>query len=277
MMRKLGVHTSIAGGLHMAIERARALGCSTAQIFSHNPRGWLTREIPAEEAARFRRLARRYSVSPVYVHASYLINIASPSEELRRKSAALLGEEIRRAEAIGADYVVLHAGNARDERGARRAASSIIDAVGRSGGRARLLLENTASPLAGLLMILAEAAEAVSGVCLDSCHAFAAGYDVRTDEGMGSLLAALAGHRIGLLHLNDSRGGLGSGLDRHEHIGKGRIGAMGLRRFAEHKALAEIPLILETPRKSEADDVENLGRVRKMLSIPVPKFKTIVS
>jgi deoxyribonuclease-4 len=277
MMRRLGVHTSIAGGLHMALERARALGCSTAQIFSHNPRGWRTREIPAEEAARFRRLAQRYSVWPIYVHASYLINISSPSEELRGKSAALLKEEIRRAEQIGADYVVLHTGAPHDEDGARRAASSIFEAVGRSGGRAGLLLENTASPLTGLLGILAEAEGAVSGVCLDSCHAFAAGYDVRTDGGIDSLLAALAGHRIELLHLNDSRGGLGSGLDRHEHIGEGRIGARGLRKFAGHEALAEIPLILETPKKSDTDDVENLGKVRKMLSISVPKFKTIVS
>ncbi|GAB4387764.1 MAG: deoxyribonuclease IV [Thermodesulfovibrionales bacterium] len=264
-MRKLGVHTSIAGGLHLALQRGAALGCGTVQIFSHNPRSWSVSGIGRREAGLFRAAAGRYRISPVFVHASYLINLASDSEEVRRKSEALLAEEMRRADAIGADFVVLHAGGSPGGLGPERAAESITRALKGMELRAGLVLEQTASSLEGLRQTLRGARPLVAGVCIDSCHAFASGYDVRTREGVDSLLEGLDGAAVRLIHLNDSRGGLGSRLDRHEHIGMGRIGEEGLRSFLLHRALRGIPVILETPKKSEADDAANLERVRRML------------
>lgn len=264
-MRKLGVHTSIAGGLHLAVDRGSRLGCGTIQIFSHNPRSWTVGALGPEEASLFRAAARRHRISPVYVHASYLINMASASEEVRGKSEELLAEEMRRADAIGADYVVLHAGSSPDEYGPLRAVESIFRALGGRGRGAGLLLEQTASSVEALRLTLHGASSLVAGVCVDSCHAFAAGYDIRKREGVDSLLRDLAGFRIRLVHLNDSKGGLGSGLDRHEHIGMGMIGTEGLRGFAAHPGLRDVPVILETPRKSDADDAVNLEKARRML------------
>jgi deoxyribonuclease-4 len=275
-MRRLGVHTSIAGGLHLALRRGHELGCTTVQIFSHNPRGWRTRAITQQEVSLFTGLRRELDISPVYVHASYLINIASPSGELWRKSASMLEEEMRRADQIGADFIVLHTGSAHDAEGAHRAAKGIREALGRKKFKAGLLIENTsgkrgdiASGIIEIAGIMEEADGHVCGVCIDSCHAFAAGYDLRKMRGMNRLAHEaeeyIGRHRIKLIHLNDSRGHAGSGTDRHEHIGLGKIGMDALRRFVNHPTFANIPVVLETPKKSDADDVENLKKVREML------------
>ncbi|MEJ2325143.1 MAG: deoxyribonuclease IV [Nitrospirota bacterium] len=276
-MRRLGVHTSIAGGLHLGLLRAHALGCNTLQIFTHNPRAWATAPLSEREKDHFTALRRELGLDPVFSHASYLINIASTDEGLRRKSQGLLATEMELADELGIDYVVLHVGGARDDEGRRRASSSIRSALkGRTGG-AGLLLENTAgrrgdagSDIQSLAAIMEGSGGLVSGICLDSCHAFAAGYDLRSSRGLRSLSDDIES-RVGLgmlklIHLNDSKGEAGSRRDRHEHIGRGKIGARALERFIRHKPFARTPIILETPKKSESDDAANLAAVRKMLS-----------
>jgi deoxyribonuclease IV len=280
-MRRLGVHTSIAGGLTLSLERAHALGCSTMQIFSHNPRGWAVKPLSEEEISRFRSLRVRFDISPVYIHASYLINIASGDNSLRRKSIELLSIELDRADALGADYVILHTVGASgdDGRSARqRAASALMNVARRKSRKAGILLENTAGKkgekmsgglqeISGLMKDLP--ASLIAGVCIDTCHAFAAGYDIRTRPGIRSLSDELIRYigidRVKLIHLNDSKGELGSHLDRHEHIGCGEIGAGGLRLLVKHRLLGAVPLILETPKKKEGDDPENIAKVRKMI------------
>ncbi|MEW6053951.1 MAG: TIM barrel protein [Nitrospirota bacterium] len=214
-MRRIGVHTSIAGGLHLSLERAHALGCNTLQIFSHNPRGWDVKILSDREASRFRSLRAERDISPVFIHASYLVNLASRDGALRRKSVGMLVTEMERADKIGADYVILH-----------------------------------------------------TGICWDTCHAFAAGYDIR-ETVVADMISSEMEKYIGLdslklIHLNDSKGEAGAGVDRHEHIGLGNIGISALSRFINRRAFRNIPLILETPKKNEADDLINLAKVRKM-------------
>ena len=278
-MRRVGVHSSINGGLHRSLERANALGCNTVQIFSHNPRAWGVKSISQEDAAAFRSLRRNLDISPVFIHTSYLINMASKDVLLRRKSIDLLIIEMDRADVIGADYVVLHTGSAagEDESGARERAMETLNQVSQSGKwKAGLLLENTAAErgdISSRVEDLGEIIEGVkgrliSGICFDTCHAYAAGYNIREERGIQTLSEDIERHigfdKIRLIHLNDSRGDIGSGLDRHEHIGLGRIGKEGLSRFINHTLLRIIPLILETPKKQETDDPANLQKVREM-------------
>jgi deoxyribonuclease-4 len=274
-MRRFGLHTSISGGLHFALERGSALGCDTVQIFSHNPRGWHTKPISDEEAKHFREARKRLGIDPVFVHTSYLLNVASPDPSLRKRSLDMLSEEMRRADTIGADYVVLHTGTAHDGMGMERAAKSIIEALEAAGAAAGLLLENTSgkrgdisSKVEDLARLLELTRGLAAGVCIDSCHAFAAGYDLSADEGIGLLgeeVERLIGAEgVRLLHLNDSKSECGSGTDRHEHIGEGRIGSNGLKAFLSINAFAETPAILETPREDDSDDIENLSRARSL-------------
>jgi len=268
---------SIAGGLHMALERGRAIGCTSVQIFSHNPRGWRTSPISGDDAELFRRMRRDLDMGPIFIHTSYLINIASPKAELRDKSINMLREEMLRAEAIGAEYVVLHTGTAHDSDGRQRASGSICEALAGLGTSSGLLIENTsgkrgdiASRVEDLARIMDGAEGLVSGVCIDSCHAYAAGYDLSNEEGAAGLASDaeryLGSGYVRLLHLNDSKGELGSGTDRHEHLGDGRIGLDGLGFFVKQKVFSDAPVILETPMDSNGDDAMNLSRLRSLLS-----------
>lgn len=254
----------------MSLERARALGCSTVQIFSHNPRGWGITPLDETDVGLFGGLRRKYDISPVYVHASYLINLASGSEETRRKSEAMLREEMRRADAVGAEFLLLHIHDVE------KTAASVRDVL-KEGFKAGLLIESTARSSVPELARLMDGAEGLpAGVCIDTCHAFAAGYDIRTADGLDSLSREIRGllgaGSVKLVHLNDSKGECGSGIDRHEHIGKGMIGAQALGAFINHRMFQRVPLILETPRKKESDDPQNIDTVKKLL----PNFKTIV-
>ena len=294
-MRRLGVHTSIAGGLPKSLERARALGCSTLQIFSHNPRSWALTDIPEEEARMFRRLREKLDLDPVFIHACYLVNLTSADPLVREKSLRMLAEEFRRADLIGADYVLLHAGqpaglpalgqtaSGRTGPGPRSGVpgyeslvKSLKTALGGGGKRFRagLLLENTAfrlqspGPAASSIKALALAAadSGAAGVCLDTCHAFASGYDIRTMADIEEIARQTEGVKIRLIHLNDSKGGIGSGLDRHEHLGRGRIGLEALRRLLRFGPFKDKPLVLETPKKEASDDPVNLETARMLLA-----------
>lgn len=278
-MRRLGVHTSIAGGLHMSLKRAHELGCSTVQIFSHNPRGWALKEISEEDRALFKRFKREFDITPVYIHTSYLINMASSSESLREKSIAFLGEEMNRADATESDFVVLHTGSASndDKKTARlRAIKSLREVFKNGQWNAGLLLENTAGERGDITSEIKEIAEImdkldglISGICIDTCHAFQAGYNIKRAEGINRLSEEIDKYigkdMVKLIHLNDSKAGLGLRRDRHEHIGSGKIGMSGLKRFITHKSFSHVPLILETPKKTDFDDMRNLKKVRRML------------
>jgi deoxyribonuclease-4 len=281
-MRRLGVHTSIAGRISYSLERAHALGCNTMQIFSHNPRGWATQEIPEEEIRSFKSLRQKLDISPVYIHSSYLINMASKDEALRKKSVAMLITEMNRADALEADFVILHTGSASgdDDSISRKRAVAALNEVAQAGQwKAGLLIENTAGERGDISSRIPDLAEIlhgvggslIAGICFDTCHAYSAGYDLKDKRGIRIIAAEIENSmRMGsvrLIHLNDSKREKGSGVDRHEHIGLGKIGLDGLRQFITSSGFQEIPLVLETPKQQESDDARNLRAVRKMLRL----------
>jgi len=280
-MRRLGVHTSIAGGLHLSLERANALGCGTLQIFSHNPRGWAVKTVSEEDVSIFKSLRIKFDISPVYIHTSYLINMASGDRTLRKKSIALLVTEMDRADTTGADYVILHTGSASgdDEKVSRKRAIGTLNEFAQMGRwKAGLLIENTAGKRGDISSTIIDLSEImtgvkwslISGVCIDTCHAFAAGYNIRYNTGIQKISGEIGRYigfdKLKLIHLNDSKGDVGSGIDRHEHIGLGKIGTKGLKQFINCQPLKDVPLILETPKKKESDDPGNLKKVRRMLN-----------
>jgi len=251
------------------------------QIFSHSPRQWAKKPITYEEAERFAIMRKKYDIKPVFIHASYLINLASQSDSVLPKSINLLSYELQNADTLGAEYVVLHTGSAKGNDGKKarkRSVKAILKAVSARQYKASLLLENTAGSkgdITSSIQTLAEIIDQcnghnVAGICLDTCHAFSAGYDLESSEGIEKLIDEIKKHvgldKLKLIHLNDSKKPLGSGVDRHEHIGKGFIGINGFRRILSDKRLSRVPLILETPKKDEDDDSKNLRKVFKILS-----------
>ncbi len=275
---RLGVHVSIAGGLHLAVERARRLGCDSFQMFLSNPRSWRLTPILAGQVEQFRSALGDTCLSPVVVHLPYLPNLASTDPETFRKSVHVLKLHLDRCEALGAHYLVVHMGKGEDHRASRL---RMVEAIKRAWGeRPRgvcLLLENTAGQgreIGYTLEDLFQVFERISleincGLCIDSCHAFAAGYAIHLRKGLDEFISRIE-HLVGLekiriIHLNDSLKPLGSRVDRHAHIGKGEIGANGLRRIVNHPAFCEIPMILETPRKNDQDDLVNLAAVRSLM------------
>jgi deoxyribonuclease-4 len=276
---RLGVHASIAGGVHLSLDRAKELGCNTMQIFSHNPRQWAVENIPADTVAMFRKMRVEFDIAPVYVHTSYLINLAAPDSLILKKSIELLKREFDLADTLDAEYVVVHTGS--DSQGvASNSRLRAVDAIKKINGsrKTRLLLENTAGEKGDITSQIGDLAEIIelaesdliAGITFDTCHAFAAGYDLRSDKDIAALadeIDKLIGlGKVKLIHLNDAKKGLASHVDRHWHIGEGEIGLEGLGKFINHKAFRGIPLILETPKKNEEDDPRNLALVRKMLS-----------
>jgi len=280
MERRIGVHVSIAGGIDKGLERARELGCSTVQLFSHNPRGWGIGSRDPLEITRFRTLKKEFDIQPVFIHTSYLINLASAKHDLLKKSVDMIRAELDIADAIDAEYVVLHTGSASGDLpvAARARAVEALKQVAEQGSwQAGLLLENTAGERGDITSRIAEIAGImekvpsglIAGLCLDTCHAFSAGYDISNERGIEDLVAELAQYvdreHLKLIHLNDSKKPVGSGVDRHEHIGEGTIGRAGLKKFLEHPFFSNIPLILETPKKSDEDDKRNLSKVRVLV------------
>ncbi len=279
-MQRLGVHTSISGGIEQSLTRAEELGCTTVQIFSHNPRRWKCGAIPGDTAERFRDLRSVLDIKPIFIHTSYLINLASQNHTVLKQSERLLRDEFSRADQLGADYLVLHPGSASgdsEQRARRRIRDSLNRILKGITFRAGLLLENTAGERGDVSSRIEELAEiidgvesgGISGICLDTCHAFAAGYDITFREALHCLVDAIDTHigleKVKVIHLNDSLKDLGSRVDRHEHIGRGKIGMDGFRTFFSQKELRSVPLILETPKKVSDDDRKNLEVVRSIL------------
>ena len=277
---RLGVHTSIAGGISKSIERAAALKCNTMQIFSHNPRQWQKSRIPDEELERFKTLRKQHDINPVFIHVSYLVNLASLSKTILRKSIDFLSYELETADTLGVEYVILHTGSAAGESqksARRRAVESILRTVESRQYRSYLVLENTAGErgdITSSIPALAEiidmcSSDRIAGICIDTCHAFSSGYDISVPDGRNKLLAEIDEYigldRLRLIHLNDSKRPLGSGIDRHEHIGAGHIGSNGFKTFLSDRRILNVPMVLETPKKSDDDDKKNLRKVWRMI------------
>ncbi len=273
----VGAHLSIAGGFACAVDAAEALGANALQIFTRSPSVWRARSIEAGEATLFRDRTSALNLRFLAVHAIYLLNLATPDDALYERSVAVLTEELQRAEALGAACVVTHLGAHRGA-GAKKGTVRAGAAVGRAlkaTRRVELLLETSAgsgTALGGRFEELAAIVNVVAdrrvGVCFDTCHAFAAGYDLRTARAVVSTLRrfdrAVGLEHLRLVHLNDSEQGLGSHRDRHEHLGRGAIGP-GLAALIRHPALAAVPFILETPKTLDGHrdaDAVNLRWVR---------------
>ncbi|HEX8455845.1 MAG TPA: deoxyribonuclease IV [Pyrinomonadaceae bacterium] len=277
---RIGFHAPIAGGLQHALLKARALGCNTVQIFSRNPRGWKAKELSVEEVETFRRVRRETEISPVVIHANYLINLAAADESIREKSVASFREEVERGLTLGADYLVVHPGSARgacEVDGIRTCAESLREACdGLDLSAFRVLLENTAGQGACIghrfehLRDIIDACPALNlGVCFDTAHAFTAGYDLRDEDGLAATFDALERNvgteNIRAVHFNDSKADYNSRVDRHWHIGLGHIGREPLARVATDPRLAHAAFILETPLDEQGDDELNLAALRSFI------------
>jgi deoxyribonuclease IV len=279
---RIGIHTSIAGDISGSLEIAHALGANALQIFSASPRMWGkgASRIAEADAARFRDRRKELSLGPLVIHANYLINLASPNPVLRTRSVQAFHQEVVRALALGADYLVIHPGSGRD--GDRNAAvAAIVQSLrqalrGLKLGDLRILLENTAGQGTSLCWqfeemkaILDGCRDLELGVCVDTAHVFAAGHDIRSAEGLEAALrlidTTVGLDRVFVLHVNDSKTVLGSRVDRHEHIGKGKIGMEAFGRILNHSLLAGRAFILETPIDKPGDDRRNVAALWKLV------------
>ncbi len=278
----LGAHLSISGGLHRAVEEAAALGCTALQIFTKNATQWRERIPGTGEIELFRSALAASPVRAVVVHAGYLLNLAAGDVDLRRRSIDALAAEVERCRTLGIPAVILHPGSHGgdgDDVGLERVAGALREVIDRTpDAPVRILLENTAGQghslgrdLDHLGRLLAGGGAATRlGVCFDTAHAFAAGYDLRTADAVLATLDALD-RAVGLanlhaMHLNDSKKELGSRVDRHEHIGRGAIGLEGFRCLMRDERLAAVPKILETPKEEDgqAMDPVNLALLREL-------------
>ena len=279
----LGAHFSIAGGLEKALYTAADYGCNAAQLFTKNASTWKERDITEEEAARFAVAAEKTGIREIAAHTAYLINLAALDPEKHTRSCAALGRELVRASQLAIPYVVLHPG-AHMGTGEKRGIARIIDSINRVADsvgelRTRLLIETTAGQGSVLghrfeqiaqILETVEAAEHI-GACLDTCHIFAAGYDIRSAEGVARTLdefdRTVGLRHLFLLHLNDAKKGLGSRVDRHEHIGRGKIGKAGFRAVMIEPRLRRIAKIIETPKTVAGKDWDrvNLALLRSFV------------
>ena len=279
-MMRLGLHVSIAGHIYESITRAEVLGCNTMQIFSRDPRQWRRERLSLEDIEEFRRRRQKSKITPVFVHIPYLINLASPYSVLYRDSIKAYIDDILETELLGADYIVTHMGSHKksgEQKGLKRftlALNKILERTKKS--KVVILLENTSGSGSWLGYKFEHQRQIVDGVeqenrigiCFDTCHGYAAGYDLATAEGLNETINQLDKivglNRLKLIHLNDTKDRLSSHRDRHEHIGKGKIGLEGFRHILNERRLKDMPFILETPKDSEDADKVNLAVVRKL-------------
>jgi len=304
--RRIGIHTSTAGGVANAAERAYRLGCNAFQIFSSSPRQWAPYELARSQCEEMLRLRKRYGLTPLVIHANYLMNLAGGNPEFHAKSIAAFRGEVERALALRADFLVLHPGSFRGssrEEGLQRVALAIEQAVdaldlkpptqakparacperSRRVGppKLRILIENTAGSEFSLGGNFEQVAELLyllggflpSGACIDICHTHVAGYDIVSEEGFADTLDQLE-RTVGLKnvyvwHCNDAKAERGSKLDRHQHIGKGSVGLKPFRRLLNDARLAHAAFIAETPIDEPLDDLTNVNALKGMVKSTV--------
>lgn len=277
---RFGFHLSIAGGVSKVFERAKKRGCETIQFFSRNPRGWKYGPLDEEEVNAFRSSLPSSGLFPVFLHMPYLPNLASRESKFYTRSIESLVIELERAEQLGAQYLILHLGHrmeASEEEAIGAVCEGIQQAFGVRATPVILLLENTAGQGSEIGSTFEEIGKIIRGVgekqqvgvCLDTAHAFEAGYDLSRKDGLERTLEAFDRHvglsRLHLLHLNDSKTPLGSRADRHWHIGEGHIGLNGFRSLVNHPLLNSLPGIMETPRNDTVEDVKNMRVIRSLV------------
>ena len=272
----LGAHVSSAGGVPQAPPRAKAIDATALQLFTKQANRWAERACEDDECSAFRAALAETRVGPTVSHDSYLINLASPDPVLRARSLESFVCELRRCQALGLGALVSHPGNFMDDRasGLARNADAIVEALSRVPGRVRILLETTAGSGTALGATFEELAQIIErvpnrlrrrvGVCIDTAHIFAAGYDIATqyDDVMARFEATVGINRLGAMHLNDSKAPLGSRRDRHELIGEGAIGPEAFRRIMTDDRLVDVPKLIETPKLDEPEVTD-----RRMLEL----------
>lgn len=281
---KIGCHVSIAGGIDNSVVRAGELGCNTMQIFSKNASTWREKILKEDEAESFRENLKNSNINPVFIHTSYLINLASPSDELYFKSINAFLEEMKRADLLLPDpYLIIHPGahtGAGEEYGIQRiirALNIILEKSVDLNLKTMILLEDTAGSGTHLGYTFRQLKRMIEGardrkgigICFDTCHAFSAGYELSHQEGIEQTLEEIDKYlgleRLKVIHLNDSKYPLGSRKDRHMHIGKGYIGLEGFRVLVNHKYLKDLPFVLETPQQDGKDDLKNINLVKSLV------------
>ncbi len=275
----IGLHVSIAGSMDLAFDRAEAIGATTFQIFTRNPNQWKFKPIPDEAVTVFREKRKKSGFRKILDHMPYLPNLASPEKSTMKISRYSLVEEVKRCDSLGVDYLVIHLGSHLGKGtavGVANVAEACNEALAGSAGGTTILLENMAGQknsvgarFEELEMILARVKQERVGVCLDTCHMYASGFDLTSKEAVATsvgLFDEVVGFdRLKAVHLNDSKGELGSKLDRHENIGEGKIGRSGIREFLHFPGVAERPIIMETPYKDEAAERKTMRTVRSLL------------
>jgi deoxyribonuclease-4 len=279
---RIGIHTSIAGALEKSAHKAAELGANTFQIFSSSPRQWKASALSAPGIGLFQRAREKHDLTPVVIHDNYLINLASVHEGIRAQSVDAFRGELQRAAAIGAEYLVAHPGNYKGqtiEEGLLHFLEGVTEAARDVDfGGVTLLIENTVGAGAQLggrleeLHVMREYALKMTdlpvGFCLDTCHLLAAGYNIATAEGLRDTIEQvdrlLGLDNVRVIHANDSKGALGSHVDRHQNIGEGYIGLEGFRRILAHPGLRNKAFILETPVDKEGDDRRNLDTLKSL-------------
>ncbi len=281
--RRIGIHTSTAGGVESAAERAYRLGCNTFQIFSSSPRQWKPYALGGAQCEEMSRLRERYDLKPLAIHANYLVNVAGGNSEFHAKSIVAFRGEVERALALCAQFLVLHPGSFRGssrEEGLRRAALAIeqaVDGIDLAAGNLRILIENTAGSefslggnfeqVAELLYLLNKVVP--SGACIDTCHTHVSGYEIVSEEGfadtLGQLDRSVGLKNVCVWHCNDAKAERGSKLDRHQHIGKGSIGLATFRRLLNDPRLTNAAFIAETPIDEPLDDLMNVNALKKLV------------
>ena len=278
---QVGMHVSIAGSIDRAVDNALAIGCTAFQIFTRNPRGWAAKPLSSKDVTSYKEKLATSKIDrfATVAHMPYLPNLSSPEEEPFAQSLKSLIDEIKRCSKLGIPFIVAHLGShkgAGDKKGIEKLVRSFTEAARDTPDDVMILLENTAGQknsvgsefeqLASILFQLKPAKR--FGICFDTCHAFAAGYDLRTDKTASLTLQkfdkAIGFEHLRILHLNDSKGEIGCNIDRHEHIGLGQIGESGLSRVIRTANSKKIPIILETPIDEKRDNLGNMKKVREL-------------
>ncbi|PKM38942.1 MAG: endonuclease [Firmicutes bacterium HGW-Firmicutes-8] len=275
---RLGIHTRINQGFVKAAERMARLQCNACQMFSRSPRGGKARALSQEEVNQFRDLCMKNDINPVAIHIPYVLNLATSDPEMHQYAVDMVKEDMSRANLLGASYLVLHMGSHKGdgtEKGLAQVAKALNEAIKNYHGEAMLLLENTSgagsevgSTFEQLKYVLDELKIPRAGICFDTCHGFAAGYDLtdkaKVDETLRKLDEVVSLANLKLIHANDSMFPLGSTKDRHAVIGQGYIGEKGFKAIFRHPLLKNVPFILEIPVDSDEDWERNLKAVRRL-------------
>lgn len=282
--KKIGIHTSTRGGVETAAERAYRLGCNTFQVFSSSPRQWKPYSLAQKQCEEMKQLRLKYGIAPLVIHTSYLVNLCSATQEFLAKSITAFRSEVERALALGAEYLVLHPGSHRGmsrEEGLKCAAEAIaqaVDGLETTKCNFKILIENTAGAeysLGGPFEQVAELVERLKAhapvaACIDTCHVHVAGYDIVSEEGVEQTLdhidRTLGLRNIPVWHCNDAKAERGSKLDRHQHIGQGRIGLETFRRLINDPRLNHAAFIAETPIDDPGDDQRNVDALKALVA-----------